>query len=158
VLSPGLSDLLRGVADALEADILGMLETPAGAAQLVAAIEIVRRVATALPKITAASVQDSLDVADTLLQLSRSRSDLGVDGDEAERLVVELSSARWAIKSLDDLERLNDHLRGALARAAAASFEREGDDGAARELIRAALRRMTERDLALGMAGTSSVR
>jgi hypothetical protein len=154
MLSPSLSDLLLGVADALADDVIGKLQAPADAAQLAAAIDIVRRVAIALPQITAASVADSVDVAETLLRISELRPEFDIDRYEIGRIVDEFGGAPWAIRSLDELERINEHLRSLLARAAAASFELDSDSGATRTLIRAALRRMTERELALGMAGS----
>jgi hypothetical protein len=151
MLNPSLSELLRGVAEALEKDILGKLEAPADGAQLAAAIDILRRVATAIPQITPASLADSRDIAETLLQLSEGGSDLGVDRDTVQTIAGELEG-RAADLSLDVLERRNDALRDMLARAAAAGAE--AGDEAAHRLVRGVLRRMIARELALGLVGS----
>jgi hypothetical protein len=148
VLSPSLSELLCGVAATLEADILGKLEAPADGVQLAAAIDILRRVAAAIPNIAPASLADSLDIAKTLLQLSDIQPGLPVDPDQVRAISRELAD-RAGRMPLDELERRNHGLREALARAAAAGAGPGGE--AIRPLVRGVLRRMIARELALGM-------
>lgn len=128
MLRPSPAELLAGVADALAADVVG--EVPAGPArdQLQAAIAIVRRVARTLPGYTASLLADLDELRAALLEQGVDAGDVRLDGRAPlEELLAE------------DLR-----LRGLLA-GVAASPTGPAEDAR----LRAALRRLTEREAAL---------
>lgn len=137
MLNPSVVDLLTGVADALEADVLGELEAGPAREQLQAAIAIVRRVARTLPGYTASLLEDIEDLRATLDELGLEiDGELGAGDERVER------DGRVPLDVL-----LAEDLR--LRATLAAAIESAPLDGAADAALRVALARLNEREAAL---------
>lgn len=146
MLNPSVIDLLVGVADGLQAEVLD--ELPAGPArdQVQAAIAIVRRVARALPGLVPYLEADIADLRATLEELAALDGGAAPDGGappDDGRTPREGRSASLDVllaESRGLRERLADHIEG-------------GELGAAADAtVRAALARLTERDRGLRLS------
>jgi hypothetical protein len=137
VLRPSVVDLLNGVAAALRDDVLGELNPGPAQDQVRDAIAVIRRVARALPGLTAYLVEDIVDLADTVEALGGTAPP-GVD------------SLHGAVDSLglESLTELDLDLRERLAEIAA----RDDLDPGSERRLRDALGRITEREAGLRLS------
>lgn len=140
MLNPSVIDLLVGVADGLQAEVLD--ELPAGPArdQVQAAIAIVRRVARALPGLVPYLEADIADLRATLEELAAPDGGAPPDDGRTPREGRSASLDVLLAESRGLRERLADHIEG-------------GELGAAADAtVRAALARLTERDRGLRLS------
>ena len=137
MLDPSVVDLLNGVAAALRDDVLGELEPGPARDQVRNAAALVRRVARALPGLTAYLVDDIADLAASVEALGGTVPP-GVDA---------LPRHGGAL-GLESLTELDLDLRGRLA----AIVEQTDLDAGAERRLREALGRITEREAALRLS------
>lgn len=137
MLDPSVVDLLNGVATALRDEVLDELEPGPARDQVRDAVAVIRRVARALPGLTAHLVDDIADLAETVEAL----------GETAPPEVSALPD-RGSALGLETLTELDLALRGQLAELA----ERDDLDPEAERRLRAVLIRMTERESALRLS------
>ena len=133
MLNPSVIDLLVGVADGLQAEVLDALDPGPARDQVVAAVAIVRRVARALPGLTPYLLADIADVGATLAELTGDPPPPAPDP---------------AIAGLDELLAVARDRRDALA----AVIDGGGLDDRSDAVVRAAVARLTERDAALRLS------
>jgi len=155
VLRPSPSELLSGVADALEQTVLGELERGVARNQVMAAVGIVRRCAAAVWEYGPVLHADCVDVSSSLREIVESDGGalVAVPGvrERYERVQVEaervLGSGYPSVVALGELAL---ELREVVA-LVAAEVERRGqvDAGAA---VRALLVRMLEREEGVGLS------
>jgi hypothetical protein len=133
VLNPSVIDLLVGVADGLQAEVLDTIEAGPARDQVAAAVAIVRRVARALPGVTPYVLADLADVGAVLADLT---------GEPTAPLPDP------ATVGLDELFALARDRRATLA----SLIDERGLDERSDAVVRAALARLTERDASLRLS------
>lgn len=132
--SPAPDQLLRGVADGLEAQVLPALEGGHAQRQLKASLHILRRLERCWDRLPAYLAADAEDMLATLEGLGA-----GVDAQRARK--TELDAGGWSTP-VGDLVALHDELQAAVVAA-----DRAGrDDEAAQRALRDLYGRMLERE------------
>jgi len=142
VLNPSVIDLLLGVADGLQAEVLDTLEPGPARDQVAAAVAIVRRIARALPGLTPYVLADLADVGAVVAELQ------GRTDPVAPVVPVAPAVPDPAVTGLDELFALAAARRAELA----ALVDAGGLDERAEALVRAAVARLTERDASLRLS------
>lgn len=137
MLNPSVVELLVGVAETLDADVVGELPPGVARDQLQAGVAIIKRVARALPMLTPYLLEDIADLVTTLDAL----------GVPAPTEAVSLPPSSAAL-SLTELFRVDLDLRETLATLA----DTDGLDGERAEVLRAALGRLAEREVTLRLS------
>jgi hypothetical protein len=137
MLNPSIVDLLNGVAATLRTEVLVELEPGPARDQVRDAVALIRRVARAVPGLTAHLVTDIADLADTVEALG------GTVPPEVGAL-----PDRGAVLDLETLTGLDLALREQLAVMA----DRDDLDPEAERRLRGALSRITERESALRLS------
>jgi hypothetical protein len=156
VLRPSPSELLTGVADALESTVLDELERGTGRNQVVAAIGIVRRCAAAIDRHGPLLHADVTDLADSLaavVDADPALASASASASGASRAEAALTAARAVLgrsyPSVSELIEVDLQLREV---AAALGVEAEQRGSSQVAALRALFERMVAREGELGLS------
>lgn len=147
-MRPDVPSLLRGVADALETDAVGAVADLHARHQVVAAIGILRRVATLVPHLHALLLADADDIAASLGALADRL------GDDERRRLADAAAALAALDlrraTLDDLDACHQRLTAIFDDVVAARRASGGEDAVLDTALGALAARSVGRERAIG--------